>query len=306
MKMAQAYNLILQHYLNPRVQREIADYSAERWIAIHCDKTDDRGRKLLVRYSRKTRKPLKVKEPSDILRLMETFQRLMPRSIYATANLYGKLESEDDVAFIDNVIACTPTWDIDNELGAWEATREAAKEIVKFLAENGVSESVYVKFTGRGAHVQVHPYAFSPEVRAKHNPLDLAYALVEYIRGKLQPRFIELAVRLKAESLRVDNEMDFQRLFVCPLSVHKQLNMVSVCLDPERLDDFTPEEARLGRVKRHWEGWRNHRVGEADALAVKAYNLVGGYPGTYGKPRRRKHPPLEKQIWSFLQKVEED
>ncbi|KYH38841.1 MAG: hypothetical protein AYL30_002530 [Candidatus Hecatellales archaeon B24] len=298
-------SLILQHYSNPKVQREIADYSTGRWVAIHCDKTDDRGRKILVRYQGKARRPLRIDGPSSVLRLIENFQWLMPRSIHATANLYRKLESEEDVAFIDNIAACTPTWDIDNELEAWKATREAAREIVRFLSENGVSESVYVKFSGRGAHVQVHPYAFSPEVRARHNPLDLAYALVEYVRGKLQPRFVELAVRLKAQSLRVDNEMDFQRLFVCPLSVHRNLDLVAVCLDPENLDDFAPEEARLGRVKRHWEGWRSHRVGEADRLAVKAYNLVGGYPGTYGRPRRRRHPPLEKQIWSFLQKAEE-
>jgi hypothetical protein len=298
-------SLILQHYSNPKVQKEIADYSAGRWVAIHCDKTDDRGRQILVRYQGKAHRPLKIDGPDGVLRLIEGFQWLMPRSIHATANLYRKLESEEDIAFIDNIAACTPTWDIDNELEAWEATREAAWEIVRFLAENGVSESVYVKFSGRGAHVQFHPYAFSSEVRAKHNPLDLAYALVEYVRGKLQPRFVELAVRLKAQSLRVDNEMDFQRLFVCPLSVHRKLDLVAVCLDPENLDDFTPEEARLGRVKRHWEGWRNYRAGEADRLAVKAYNLVGGYPGTYGRPRRRKHPPLEKQIWSFLQKAGE-
>lgn len=300
--LTEVYQLILQHYSNPRVQRELADYSAERWIAIHCEKTDERGRKLLVRYWGRKRKPLRLKAPGGIPLLLKRFRRLTPRSFYATANLYGRLESEEDVTSIDNIKACTPTWDIDNELEAWEATREAAREILGFLSRSGVQESVCVKFSGRGAHVQIHPYAFSPEVRARYNPLDLAYAIVEYVKGKLQPKFVELAVRLKAESLRVDNEMDFQRLFVCPLSVHKQLETVAVCLDPENLDDFTPEEAKLGRVQRHWEGWRNYKVGEADELAVKAYNLVGGYPGTYGRPRRRKHPPLEKQIWNFLQK----
>ncbi len=300
--MAQSHaELIRQHYSKPWVLREIADYCLGRWVAIHCDQTDARGRKLLVRYWGKHRKPLKVEKMEDITRILERFERLKPRSIYATANLYGKLEREDDTALIDNIVACTPTWDIDNELEAWPATREAAKEILKLLGENGVSESVYVKFSGRGAHVQIHPYAISREVRSRHNPLDLAYAIVEYVRGKLQPCFVELAVRLKAESLRVDNEIDPQRLFVCPLSVHKQLETVAVCIDPEDLEDFTPEEARLGGRIRHWEGWRHFKEGEADRLAEKAYQLLGGYPGTYGRPRRRrKHPPLEKQIWKFI------
>jgi len=295
----EAYQLILQHYSDVRVQREIAEYSAGRWIALHCEQTDEKGRKILVRYWR-GRRPLSLGEPADLPRLLEAYRRLKPRSIHATANLYGKLESVEDVAFIGNIAACTPTWDVDNRLEDWEATREASKQIVQFLSENGVSESVYVKFSGRGAHVQVHPYAFSARLRSKINPLDLAYALVEYVRGKLQPRFVEIALKFKAEGLRVDNEMDFQRLFVCPLSVHRELDTVAVCLNPEELDDFTPEEARLGRVTHHWEGWRNYREGEADELAVKAYSLVGGYPGTYGRPRRRKHPPLEKQIWRFV------
>ncbi|RLI35257.1 hypothetical protein DRO53_01635 [Candidatus Bathyarchaeota archaeon] len=298
-------DLIRQHYLKSWVKREIAEYSKGRWAALHCDKTDERGRKLLIRYFGRRRKPLKLETIEDVDLILKRFEAWKPRSFYATANLYGRLEREDDVASIDNISACTPTWDIDNRLEGWLATVEAAKEILKLLEEKGVKESVYVKFSGKGAHVQIHPYAVSPEVRSKYNPLDLAYATVEYVRSKLQPRFVEIAVKFKAEGLRVDNEIDPQRLFVCPLSVHRELEMVAVCLEPERLDDFNPlEDARLGGPLRHWEGWRRHRVGEADRLALEAYRLLGGYPGTYGRPRRRKHPPLESQIWRFLRKLE--
>jgi hypothetical protein len=301
-KLKLNYSKIFEHYLKPEIQSEIVEYCGERWIGILCDKTDERGRKILVRYG-KLRKPLTINSIEDFKRLITRYRRLMPRSIYATANLYGKLEREEDIATIDNIIACTPTWDVDNRLEDWDATREAVREILRFLEFNGVSESVSVKFSGRGAHVQIHPYALSREIRVKHNPLDLAYALVEYVRIKLQPKIVDFALKFKAENLRVDNEIDPQRLFVCPLSVHKELYTVAVFLDPNRLEEFNPQEAVVGKVKSQHGGWRNYKVGEADELALKAYQTVGGYPGSYGRPRRRRHPSLDRQIISFLKKI---
>ena len=295
-----SYSRIFRHYLRPEVQREISEYCRGRWVGILCEKQGENGRRILVRYHGRHRKPLTISSPEDFKNLISYYRRLMPRSIYATANIYGRLEREEDVATIDNVAACTPTWDIDNRLEDWDATREAVKEILGFLQQNSVSESVSVKFSGEGAHVQIHPYAISEEVRSKHNPLDLAYALVEYVRVKLQPKIVDLTLKFKAESLRVDNEIDPQRLFVCPLSVHKELDTVAVFINPEELDDFTPEEARLGKPVKHWEGWRQYREGEADRLAEQALQTVGGYPGTYRRPRRRKHPPLDRQILKFL------
>jgi hypothetical protein len=246
---------------------------------------------------------LRVGKTSDLDYLFKAYRRLQPRTIHATANLYRQLEREENIYDPANIQACMATWDVDNRLEGWRATVEAVKEILRCLETYGVSESVAVKFSGRGAHVHIHPSAFSPELRAKVNPLDLAYATVEYVRVKVHPKVEEAALRLGSAGLRVDNEMDLQRLFVCPLSLHRELDKVAVFIDPEKLEDFSPEEACVESFK-HYEGWRSYRVGEADPLALRAYRLLGGCPSV-SRPRRRKHPSLSRQILSWIGKAEE-
>jgi hypothetical protein len=304
--MSLNYEKILEHYKNPLVQKEIVDFCRGRWVGFHCDEFNEHGKKILVRYFRRRKKiPIKIEKPSDLERFFYVYGRLKPRSVYATANIYGKLNSEEDVVTLSNIKACMPTWDIDNKLENWDATVQAIHEIVSVLESNGVTKSYFIKFSGRGAHVHVHPYAISEEARLKHNPLDLAWAMVEYVREKVSSKIVEVAVRFKAENLRVDNEIDPQRLFVSPLSIHKEEVKVSVCIDPNRLNCFNPEtDANLDGFK-HFEGWKAYVEGEADELALKAYEYFGGFP-TLPKPRRRKHPPLDKQILKWLKKLESE
>jgi len=105
-------------------------------------------------------------------------------------------------------------------------------------------------------------------------------------------------VREGSEGLRVDNEIDPQRLFTCPLSLHKELNKVCVCTDSNDLDNFMPEWADLDGY-RHFDGWNEHVVGEADELAWKAYETIGPCP-SMPRLRRRRHPPLDEQITRWL------
>ena len=305
--MSFSYEKIVRHYENPLVQKEIASFCRGRWVGIHCETFDEHGRRVLVRYFKKRGRkiPLRIDDSLSLERLLRFYGELKPRSIYATANVYGKLDSEEDVVTLSNVKACMPTWDIDNKPENWDATVQTIHEIVSMLESNGITKSYFIKFSGRGAHVHVHPYAISREVRLKHNPLDLAWAMVEYIREKISLKVADFARRFKAESLRVDNEIDPQRLFISPLSVHREEAKVSVCINPNKLDSFNPEtDANLEGFK-HFEGWNVWVEGEADSLALKAYNYIGGFP-TLPRTRKRKHPPLDKQILSWLSKLDSE
>jgi hypothetical protein len=282
-----------RHYSEPLVRREIAAYARGRWVGIHCTSTSGTGRPLLIRYLRR-RHPLRISSEEDAVRLFQLFERLGPRAFYGTANLYARLEAAEDVADLGNVVGCTPTWDVDNVPEAWKATIAAVKEIVSFLDSEGVRRSVYVKWSGRGCHVHLHERAFSKEVLRRFSAFDIGYAVVEYVNSRLAERLLRIAGEYAENALRVDNEMDVQRLFTCPLSLHKELDRVCVCIAVEDLDRFTPEWTAVGAY-RHYEGWNRWEEGEGDSIAVKACAAIGPSPSR-PRLRLRRHRPLGEQI----------
>ncbi len=302
MRCGNDYAGVLEHYNRPGVASEIARFARRRWVALHCELKDEKGRHLLVRYEaggrEGRRRPLRVEEAGDVLALLARFRHLRPRTFYASSALYARLEEPEDTLYPGSAVAFTPTWDIDNEFAAWEATVEAARAVLDVLERQGVVASVFLKWSGRGMHVHLHHAAISPELFARHGPLDVAYAIVEYVLLKVEGRLQAIRERYGAGSLRVENKMDPQRLFTCPLSLHRELHMVAVCLRPDELDAFTPDWARPGAF-RHWPGWDRHEPGEADELALRALEVVGPYPRPY-RPRRRKTKRLEDMIRKYL------
>ena len=297
-----SWEIVQEHYKNPLVLREIARFSRGRWIAVHCEARDHLGRPLLIRYRRfrrgDSRKPLAIREPGDVLAILSELEDLRPRTFYASSAIFKRLEDVGDVAGPENAMAFTPTWDIDNEFVAWRATLDVAKAILDFLDEQGISKSAFVKWSGRGAHVHLHHGAFSPELLAKQGPLNVAYAVVEYVRLKLGPTITDISAKHGAWALKVENKIDPQRVFTCPLSLHRELDVVAVCIAPDELEDFTPEWAEPGHFK-HWEGWNRFGPGEADELAIRALELVGGYPKLHRR-RKRKTKRVEDMIMRFL------
>ena len=301
MSKPKAYELVLEHYGRPEVPREIARFARRRWVAIHCAKRDERGRLLLIRYERGPggrKRPLTVRGPWDVPRLMKELMHMRPRTFYASSAVYSRLEELEDTLYPGSALAFTPTWDIDNELRSWRATLEIADAILNVLERSGVVRSVFVKWSGRGAHVHLNENAISPELLSKHGPLDVAYAIVEYVLLKVEHAVVNVRERLAAGSLKVENKMDPQRVFTCPLTLHRELDVVAVCMRPEELWDFTPEWIRPGDFK-HWPGWDRHEVGEADELALKALEVVGPYPRPY-RPRRRRTKRVEDMIMKYL------
>jgi len=297
-------DLVQRHYSNTSVREEIARFARKRWVAVQCTKTLSDGRPVFLRYTGRPRTPIQIADAGGVQTLLDRLSGLHPRSFYATANIYHQLENREDAVDLENVMACTPTWDIDNEPERWEATVEAAKEIISFLEARGVSRSVFAKWSGRGCHVHLHEASISPRLAAKLHPLNIAYAIVEYVNRSLRDKFKQISARQKANSMLVENEMDPQRLFTCPLSLHKNLDRVCVCIGLADLDKFKPKWTSPSSY-RHFKDWGEHVVGEADELAQKAYTAVGPYATFPHLPRKRR-PPLDQEIIDWRQKMESE
>jgi len=298
------YSIILRHYSNDLVRREITRFSIGRWIAVHCQTLDKSDRPYLLRYLREAKRkiPLAINKPGDINSIIERFKKLRPRTFYASINVYRKLSLAEDVRDLGNITYCLPTWDIDNKIEDWKATVEVANEILKFLKFHGIEYSVFLKWSGNGMHIHIHHKAFSEKLLKRIHPLDIAYSMVEYVNMKLHGEYREIAARYSANSLRVENKIDIQRVFTCPLSLHRKLNVVAVCIDPATLNDFSPSWV-MPEDFRHWEGWNRYVEGEADSLATKAYEAVGGYPlKRLPRVKARKKMGLDELIMKWIRK----
>lgn len=292
----------MEHYSKPEVCEEIAKFSYKKWIGLHCEKKDKKGRNYLIRYS-KEKRPLQIKSPSDVIKLLKDFKKLKPRTFYATINGYKKINSIEDVQNPFNIEFSTPTWDIDNSIEKWKATIAIAESILEFLEKNGIEKSIILKWSGNGMHIHLNPYSISIDLLKKlnANPIDIAFAIVEYVNIKLNEKFIELKKKYGCESLKVENEIDQQRLFTCPLSFHRSLNFVCVCIPKNELKNFDLDWISFKNYK-HYKAWNEYKVGEADELAEKSYLEVGGYPYQFKTSLRKKKKTISEEILEWIQK----
>ena len=275
---------ILNHYSKAIVKKEILDYCKNRWVAIHTVKGGETG--LFIRYWRKPEKPLSFSSIDDFDRALREFRGLWPRTFYASVNIFKSLVDKEDLEKPDNIVLTTSIWDIDGSLEFWEKIVEAAKVIVDVLEKEGVANSVYLLWSGRGIHVHLHEKAISQEVLEKYHPLDIAYSIVEYVLAKSKERLLEIAKDTVSydRPLKVENEIDLKRVFTVPLSLHKSVDYVAVCFKPDEIDDFHLDWAKPDSFK-HNPDWRKHVEGEADQLALKAMQKVGGYFRRVGEKR---------------------
>ncbi len=287
-------SLPARHYSRLEVQREISEFCRGRWVAAHC--IDEHGKPIFRRYV--DGKPITIKQPKEFLKLMKRLNYKV-RSVYATANVYSSIKNVEDVYELSNVSRCTPTWDIDGLLSNWSETIAIAREITSFLEDYGAQKSLYIKWSGNGCHVHIHEGAFSQALLDKHHPLDIAYAIVEYVNLKLSSKFIELSPRGET---KVENRIDPRRVFTCPLSLHRELDVVCICMKPNQLDDFSPDWINPSNFK-HNTSWRIFMEGEGDELAREAIKTVGGYPLPVKRGRRRKKMRLDEQIMRWLKKT---
>jgi hypothetical protein len=285
------YDNVVKYYQNSAVREEISAFCKGRWVAVHCEKKTPQGVPFLVRYKGWKRKvPLTIQTEADVTKLLSMFGKLSPRTFYGTINEYEKLENQEDMDDEDNIKRSLPIWDIDNFPDDWETTIKVARIIVKFLQDNGIEKSAFVKWSGKGAHVHVNPSAVSDAMYKRIGPLNIAYSVVEFVIRSLKPQFRKLTESRKSTQLSVENKIDPKRIFTAPLSLHRSLFRACVCILPEDIEKFeiswtNPESFR------HNANWTRTAIGEGDRLAELAFSKVGLCPYTGRLFRRKTVPP---------------
>lgn len=276
--------MILEHYNRNDVLEEIIKFSKDRWLAFSIDN------KIFKRYQNKI--PLRANNIDELKNLIIRFK---PRSIFASINLYKKLENINDLE-LNNIYSCTPTIDIDNDIKNWKATIKIVEEIVYLLDKFNIKKSIIIKWSGNGCHLHLNHKAISESITKKYHPLDLAYAVVEFIIRKIEPKVFENKKELK--ELKIENKIDAKRVFTAPLSLHRELDVVCICISLNDLKNFDISWTAINNFK-HFKDWDRFDVGELDELLEIAYREIG--PRSL-KRYKRKYPPVDEQIRQFLDK----
>ncbi|RLF10412.1 MAG: hypothetical protein DRJ98_06160 [Thermoprotei archaeon] len=274
------YEEVLAYYSRPEVKEEVVSYCRGRWVALEGEEKEGR---VFLRYWRRGERPITIDTTEDLEKLIKRFKGLKPRTFYASINLYAKLELAEDLDKPFNITFTSPVWDVDASLESWRQALDAAETIVSKLEKEGVEESLFLKWSGRGIHVHIHERAFSPDLLAKHNPLDVAFSVVEYVLRSVKSELKKIASLAPTgdRPLKVENKIDLKRVFTAPLSLHRKLDLCCVCFKPDKLISFHPDWARPESFK-HDPSWRKYEEGEGDKLAEKALVEVGGYDGWPG------------------------
>jgi hypothetical protein len=266
---------VLAYYSKRSVQEEIYEFLKGRWVGI-----EGVGKKW-VRWDGE--KPLAVSKPSDVYALFSKYIRLNPRSIYGSIEVYKRLESKRDVEsdYDLNVEKATPFIDVDlegDDFGtAWRKGVEVVEVITSFLESEGLSESVYILWSGNGFHVRVNENAFT-SVLEKHTPVEVAWAVAEYTLQAVEGRLLEI-IKGCGGCIKVENIVNPKRVFTAPLSLHREKNRVAVAFKPGRLSEFDPEWSNPANPRHDPQAWRSFKEGEGDQLAEKALKALGKVAG---------------------------
>jgi len=281
---------VVEYYSRPSVREEISDYCRGRWVAVECVPQGER--RFFLRYWKRGGPPLSISRTDDIGTVIHRFGRLKPRTLYGSVNVYSRLETVEDTEEESNIAYASPIWDIDSHVERWRETMQVAEVISRKLEAEGVSKSVFVNWSGRGAHVHMHEKAFSRDFLSTHNPLDVAYAVVEYVCRQAMQDLAKVYSKLEEQGFapKVENKIDITRVFTAPLSLHRQLDLCAVCLKPDQLGNFDIEWAKPNFLK-HDKAWREYLEGEGDRLAEKALREVGKY---WTNMQSRSKPKMER------------
>ncbi len=285
---------IVRYYNNPKVKNEIYEFSLNRWVASEASSNTKR---IFIRYWRRNGPPLSFNSLSAIDRFFYHFKKLNPRTFYASINTYQSLSSREDTTNIDNIVSSSPVWDVDGDLSYYEYILKAAEIIVEGLQKHGLYKSIYLIWSGRGIHIHINENAFSKDLLKKHHPLNLSYAVVEYILRISKRKLLELFSKIGSSKreFKVENKIDIQRVFTVPLSLHRFLDYSAVCFKPDEIDNFDLSWTEPNNF-RHNPDWRVFITGEADELGEKAVKAIGEYLPTLKIRGRRKSSVIETVV----------
>ncbi len=257
----------LAHYLRSEVLQEITSWLRGRWVALEGFRN---GERIFVRNERG--RPLTVSNPNDLRNLI--LRHRFVRTIYGSLNVYSKLETQSDTESLPNIVASTPSWDVDVSYERWRIAMEIARVIIDELERLGVVKSLYLVWSGNGVHIHISEKALSEEARNYVHPFDAAYAVVEYVLRRARPRIADIIKNVDT-GVKVENLVDLKRVFTTPLSIHRKLDVVAVCFHPEDMDSFDISWTSPEGFRHRWRCWERYEVGELDHLAEIAVKEVG-------------------------------
>jgi len=261
---------VLRHYLREEVQEEVARFCRGRWVALEARPMH--GKRIFYRYF--DGKPLTINEPADVKKIINRFSDRNIRTIYGTINIYNRISSREDLEKVENISRATPSIDIDGSLEEIDLTIEAVRTILEELHRHGIEKSVYLVWSGRGVHMHLNEKAIN-ESYWRPNPVKTAHTIVEYILKQVRSKLSEIAAKSKSyeKKLKIENIIDVQRVFTSPLSIHRELDIVTVTIEPDEIEKFSLEWTELDRF-RYWREWDRYIEGELDSLVEKAMKEV--------------------------------
>ncbi len=261
---------IKNHYLRKDVINEILDYCKNRWIAIELQ----RKVRTIVRYW-KNKNPIELKNEDCIKKLIVEYPNL--RTIYATVNIYKEISAEK-LRDLNNIEKTSIVIDIDGSVEDFEILKKIAEIIVSKAEKYGIYKSIFLKWSGRGIHVHINENSISQEILKNFHPLDIAYAICEFLILECKNEIQKEAEKAKGKEreIKVENKIDIQRVFTVPLSFHRFLDYVCVCFKPNEILNFDLEWAKPENFK-HNKNWREFEIGESDNIAKIALSKGFSY-----------------------------
>jgi len=260
-------SVVYKHYSRREVQETIWEFCIGRWVAIEGSIVNDR---IFIRYS--AGKPLSIVSKDDVYLYVYKYRNLNVRTFYASINIYNDLSSIEKLDSVQNVVGVTPFWDIDASLDTWKYAIEAAKTIYRVLEDEGITKSVYFVWSGEGVHVRIHEKAFPRDIFSDYSPIDIAYAVVEYVVRKVRED-LEKLHRESRGILKVENLIDMKRVFTVPLSLHRKHDVVAIVIDPRDIDNFDLSWIQIDSFRTS-DAWKRYEEGEAENLVKKAIELI--------------------------------
>ncbi len=163
----------------------------------------------------------------------------------------------------------TPTWLIGlRSRDYWRLGLYTAWLIVDFLAREGVSESVYLAYFGKGFEVRIHEKALLG-INGKDYE-EVAWKIVEYVLRKLKLKLQRIVYASKG-NIYVGNGLD-NHLLYAPLSLISSSEAV-VYFKVDDVDEFEPSWANTNSI-RYSSKWKQYREGEVLELYNKALKQV--------------------------------
>lgn len=196
----------------------------------------------------------------------------------------------DNVSDLDDL---RETWDLVMDIDcdhSFELAKETAQLLVEELRQHGI-ESVSVKFSGnRGFHIGVRGEAFPQKINEEQFEQlypHLARGIVDYLRKQMKDQMIEKVKEYDySEEMDTDQGLDpyqvsdiendwgQRHLFRMPYSLHDGSWLVSLPIEPDEIDSFEKEQARMENVEFETEFLKEFEEGEAHNLAVQAMDFI--------------------------------